>query len=265
MTETARNVPEPDLIDRIANALPAEVRADYYRELTHCRSLPENDEMLRILRAILFLSLLMEQVPGRVVAERERLESLFNGHIESARKMLASVLGYHRQLDERLTRLPKVIASGISPEAIASSINESLRQQFVASTLPQTAKALALTAADMKTTAAEFKRNADSIGDAYHGSAEAARRAITEMVSTISRTTETTRRAVIDLTVTFRRTYRLVITGLSCLALVAGIIFGMLLFRHFDPPDEVERATTSAPPPAPKVNHPGPPPSKGKP
>ena len=38
-----------DLIDRIAKALPAEVRADYYRELMHCRSLPENDEMLRIL------------------------------------------------------------------------------------------------------------------------------------------------------------------------------------------------------------------------
>ena len=45
---------EPDLIDRIANALPVEVRADYYRELRHCRSLPENDEMLRILRAMEF-------------------------------------------------------------------------------------------------------------------------------------------------------------------------------------------------------------------
>jgi len=33
-------------------------RADYYRELTHCRSLPENDEMLRILRAMQFLALL---------------------------------------------------------------------------------------------------------------------------------------------------------------------------------------------------------------
>ena len=34
-----------DLIDRIASALPASVRPDYYRELRHCRSLPENDEM----------------------------------------------------------------------------------------------------------------------------------------------------------------------------------------------------------------------------
>jgi hypothetical protein len=54
---------EPDLIDRIANALPEEVRADYYREMRHCRSLPENDEMLRILRAMQFLALLMDGVP----------------------------------------------------------------------------------------------------------------------------------------------------------------------------------------------------------
>ena len=58
-----------DLIDRIAKALPVDVRADYYRELNHCRSLPEHDEMLRILRAMQFLTLLMNQVPQRVAAE----------------------------------------------------------------------------------------------------------------------------------------------------------------------------------------------------
>ena len=42
-----------------------DVRAAYYRELNHCRSLPENDEMLRILRAMQFLTLLMRQVPER--------------------------------------------------------------------------------------------------------------------------------------------------------------------------------------------------------
>jgi len=65
---------ESDLIDRIANALPVEVRADYYREMRHCRSLPENDEMLRILRAMGFLVLLMVQAPERMATERLRLE-----------------------------------------------------------------------------------------------------------------------------------------------------------------------------------------------
>jgi hypothetical protein len=36
------NPEEPDLIDRIASALPEKVRSDYYREMRHCRSLPEN-------------------------------------------------------------------------------------------------------------------------------------------------------------------------------------------------------------------------------
>jgi hypothetical protein len=35
------DISEPDLIDRIADSLPAEIRADYYREMRHCRSLPE--------------------------------------------------------------------------------------------------------------------------------------------------------------------------------------------------------------------------------
>ena len=45
--------------------------------MRHCQSLPENDEMLRILRAMQFLTLLMVQVPGEVAAEREKLEQLF--------------------------------------------------------------------------------------------------------------------------------------------------------------------------------------------
>ncbi len=44
-----------------------EVRAGFYRELNYCRSVPEHDEMLRILRAMQFLTLLMNQVPDRVV------------------------------------------------------------------------------------------------------------------------------------------------------------------------------------------------------
>ena len=59
---------EMDLIDRIAEALPLDIRADYYRELRHCRSLPDNDEMLRILRIMQFLTVLIHQVPERIVS-----------------------------------------------------------------------------------------------------------------------------------------------------------------------------------------------------
>jgi hypothetical protein len=78
---------EPDLTDRIADALPADIRADFYREMRHCRSLPENDEMLRILRIMQFLTLLMEQVPARIGVERERFEQLIAMATESLRNL----------------------------------------------------------------------------------------------------------------------------------------------------------------------------------
>src|SRR5213594_2704385 len=86
--------PEADLIDRIANALPAEVRADYYRELRHCRSLPENDELLRLIRAMQFLTLLMEQVPARIVVEREQIDRLLRTVMERLEKTLTSSVVY---------------------------------------------------------------------------------------------------------------------------------------------------------------------------
>ena len=97
---------EPDLIDRIANALPEEVRAEYYRELRHCRSLPENDEMLRLLRAMQFLVLLIEQAPSRVAEERERLDKLLATAVDNITKMSAASEAYHIALQRKLTAAP---------------------------------------------------------------------------------------------------------------------------------------------------------------
>src|SRR5215469_6113385 len=97
---------DPDLIDRIANALPEQTRAEYYRELRHCRSLPENDEMLRLLRAMQFLVLLIEQAPTRVAEERERIDKLLAAAIASVGKMTASSEAYHEYLQRRLAALP---------------------------------------------------------------------------------------------------------------------------------------------------------------
>jgi hypothetical protein len=142
--------PEPDLIDRIANALPVELRADYYRELRHCRSLPENDEMLRILRVMQFLVVLMVQVPERMTTERQGFEQNIGDAIEALEKIRQSCATHQAQLDQRLSQLPNAIAEGIKPEAIVATINEGLRQQFVRSTIPETADALAVAAAQIK-------------------------------------------------------------------------------------------------------------------
>jgi hypothetical protein len=245
------NLSEADLIDRIANALPAEVRADYYRELRHCRSLPENDEMLRILRAIQFSVVLMVQAPERMAAEREKLEQVLARAMETLRKTAQSSEAHQAQLDQRLARLPEAIAEGISPKAIAARINESLRQQFVQSTIPESANALAVAAAQIKTAAAEFGRAASTLGNSYHSAAEEARKAIGNLESASSHAISSTKRGAEDLLRIFHQEYRWSLYALLSLALVIGIGFGMWFQRRLDPPaQQVDRAPVVQPAPS---------------
>ena len=234
---------EPDLIDRIANALPVEVRADYYREMRHCRSLPENDEMLRILRAMGFLVLLMVQAPERMATERLRLEEAMADALRALQEICESSDAHRAQLDQRLVQLPADIAEGINPEAIAATISESLRQQFVQSTIPAAAEALAVAAAQIKKATAEFGRSANTLGDSYQGAAENARKAIANLESTSSQAVSSTRRAANELVSVFREEYRWSVYTLTGLALLVGIGVGMWYQRWIDPqPRPVERA-----------------------
>jgi len=169
---------EGDIVDRIANGLPENLRADFYREMRHCRELPQNDEMLRILRMMQFLTVLIQQVPERIVTERERIEAI-----------IAEVAAYHRVLEGRLTALPSAVAEGMRPDSVASSINESLRQQFERSTIPQTASALSAVAAEMKRVTTELDRSARKMGQTAAAVSEAARssdRAVTDLSRVIS-------------------------------------------------------------------------------
>jgi hypothetical protein len=251
------NTPEPDLIDRIAAALPKAVRADYYREVSHCRSLPENDEMLRILRVMLFLTLLMETVPNRMLGERERLDSLLRSHFPQLRAMLDSVLKYHAVLDQRLKCLPQRVAAGLNPEAIAACINESLRQQFAKSTIPESARALTQAAFEIKTAATNFSQDASQLGNAYRGAAEEARSAITRMESAITAAAESARRATKDMAVTFHHYSQWAEYALFALFILAGAAFGILIYSRLEPPERVvPKDIPVVVQPAPQVTHP---------
>ena len=236
------DVPEPDLIDRIANALPAELRADYYRELRHCRSLPENDEMLHILRAMQFLVVLMVQAPEQMATERQRLEQIIADALKALQEIRQSTSAHQAQLDQRLVQLPGDIAEGINPEAVAATVNESLRQQFVRSTIPATAEALAVAAAQMKKVISEFARSASTLGDSYRGAAEEARRAVANLESTSSHAIRNTKRAAEELVRVFREEYRCSLYALLSIALLVGIGIGMLIEQRLTlPPQKVER------------------------
>ena len=115
MSET---LDKADIVDRIARALPAEIRADYYRELTHCRSLPENDEMLRILRAMQFLTLLMQQVPERVLRERESLEQVFGDALERLHSVVEDSGTYQKRWNSGWLDCRRSLPSGCVPRRL---------------------------------------------------------------------------------------------------------------------------------------------------
>jgi chromosome segregation ATPase len=244
---------EPDLIDRIAAALPDEVRAEYYRELRHCRSLPENDEMLRLLRAMQFLVLLIEQAPSRVAEERERLDKLLATAVDNITRMSAASEAYHAALQRKLTGLPTEIANGISPQAVAAKINENLRQEFVRSAIPQTADALAAIADRMKTVCSEFATTSDSLSSVYRGAAEDARKAVASMNSEISHATKTAARFSKEVAEKFSKAYRWSLFMLTSGALVVGLVIGMM-FEHWllYPPEPVVAPAAPVVQPAPE-------------
>ncbi len=219
---------DPDLIDRIANALPVEVRAEYYRELRHCRSLPENDEMLRILRAIHFSVLIMVEVPARMATERERFEQTAADTTKLLQDVRQFTEEHQTQIDERLGQVSADIAAALKPEAVAATINESLRQQFVKTTIPETATALAVTAAQIKKTADDFVEVAGKLGAAYDSAAAEAGRAIYQLERAASGALESTKRGAEELTQAFGREYRWWFFVFVILAFVLGIGLGLV-------------------------------------
>jgi len=244
---------EPDLIDRIANALPEEVRSEYYRELRHCRSLPENDEMLRLLRAMQFLVLLIEQAPSRVAEERERLDKLLTTAVDNISKMSAASEAWHIALQRKLTGLPADIANGISPAAVAGKINENLQQEFTRSMIPKTADTLGEISDQMKNVCSEFSTTADNLGHAYRGAAEDARKAVASLKSEISQASETAARFTSKLAETFSKAYRWLLFLLAGGALVIGLAIGMMFERWLlSPPERVVEPAAPVIQPAPQ-------------
>jgi methyl-accepting chemotaxis protein len=226
------------LIDSIAKLYPDDIAAEYYREMMYCCSLPENDEMLRILRILQILTALMEGIPSRVMVEREALERLFSETASDLKAVLSSSESFQKQLDLRLSLLPAAIAEGIQPEDIARTINESLQQQFDSSTIPQTAKALTLVAEQIRTVHSEFSSAASKIGNSYRGAAEEAREAIERMHTTIENSARIARSASADLSVKFKSAYWKVLISAAVGALLAGFVIGASYVRNFDPPKQ---------------------------
>jgi hypothetical protein len=186
------------------------------------------------------VDVLMMEIP--IAIERERLEQLCTASTRAVQEALQSSKACQKQLNEHLARLPDRIAEGIHPEVIAAAINESLRQQFVQSTIPETARALTLVGERMKEATAAFGQTASTLARSYQGAAEEARRAMGGMETSISRAADAAGRAASELSWVFNRTYRWSLYALCGLALLIGLGLGMLLQRWIEPPEHTGAA-----------------------
>jgi hypothetical protein len=132
--------PESELMDSIGAALPPHLKAAFYRELLHCQSLREDDEMLRIIRILQILTYLIYQAPVMLMTERKHIDSLLASLNESLEKAVRSIREYQQGFDRRLAELPQDIAKRIQAERIAGAISESIRQEFARTGLSQMAQ-----------------------------------------------------------------------------------------------------------------------------
>lgn len=223
---------EPDLLDRIANALPEELRADYYREMAHCRMLPESDEMLRILRAMQFLTVLIEQAPARVAVEREQLAGVLTQALKSIQATHQAGLAYQKQLEARLAKLPDEIAKGISPEAIAAKLTESLRQQFHQTGLPAVADAIGVQAAQLRKASKDLSAAVDEFTNPGYGAVPQVHTALASMKADITNAADHIRAQMSGLGRELNRT----IAVLFAVAVAIGFVLGFLYYRWITAP-----------------------------
>lgn len=182
--------PEENTLDSIAILLPPEVQSRFYQRMAHMRKLPEDDEVLQIVEAMGFLALIIQQAPGAVAVERDKMAALLEealGHLKASEQATAA---YHRNLDQRLAKLPTEIAQSLKPEVIAARIGEELRQRFAQTGMPETVDALNVISTQVKQTATELNQSVSVITDPKRGALPRIDQALNQMYTSLHHASE---------------------------------------------------------------------------
>jgi hypothetical protein len=228
--QSSGELPEPDLIDVIAEDLPVEIRPAYYRAMAHMKVLPECDEMLQILRAMQFLTVLIQNAPKEVALEREKLGDMLARSLDAMERTHQANLAYQKQLEQRLARLPEEMAKGISAEAIATKIMESLRQQFHETGLPITAKAIGVQATSMRLASKELAAALDEFTHPRSGAVPRLNESLSSMRADLRNATDHVRTMMGGLGKELWRSVAILCAG----ALAIGFFLGVL-YRSREP------------------------------
>jgi hypothetical protein len=125
--------------------------------------------MLRILEAMGTLALLTRQTPKEIADERERFQEMFVLHEQISDEARRNMLAYVRELDSRISGLPDGIEASLDPKRIAKLLGESLRQHFLQSGIPATAKGLQATGEGLATAQKELSTTLRNLLDSQNG------------------------------------------------------------------------------------------------
>jgi hypothetical protein len=137
------------MFDSLARLVPDDLQTAYYRVLAHTRTLSPDDEMLRILEAMGTLALLTRHTPKDIADERARFQEVLELHRQFSDEAQRKMSSYVCELEARISDLPRGIKAGLDPQQTAKMLDESLRQHFLQSGIPDTVKALQYTSSAM--------------------------------------------------------------------------------------------------------------------
>ncbi len=99
-------------------------RAWYGALVSYVHSLPPEDELVRVAQLFGFLTLIGRQLPESLAAEQSKLREFWGEAYGALQEEVRLNERYHQQLQERLNQLPREIAAGVQPAAIAKAMGE---------------------------------------------------------------------------------------------------------------------------------------------
>ena len=247
MTRPSSASAPDDLFEAIATLLEPGQREYFYQRMLYFKHLRPEDELLRLVEAIGLLALLIREAPHAVAREREQMARLLETSLATMQAVGEAGQAYQQQLDGRLTTLPTDLAQGISPDAIARAITESLRQQFVHTGLPATADALTAISRQLTEATADFQRSASRLA-ACAGLAEHARGAIDQVSTSVAKATDSAQRSVAALTQQVRVEWTRAVWLLCGAAWLFGTLGGVVFERWRVSWDRDTSASSRRPP-----------------
>lgn len=130
-------------------------RAWYGALVSYVHSLPPEDELVRVAQLFGFLTLIGRQLPESLAAEQAKLREFWGEAYPALQEEVRLNERYHQQLQERLNHLPREIAAGVQPGAIAKAMGESFRQQLVATGIEESKVFLTDATRDLKRVAGD--------------------------------------------------------------------------------------------------------------